>query len=336
MLVAGETRQDLPLVLNVDPDDLSRGEVLVAPDGTGRRLVSAGPVAAPNFCRIVDPETQTRCPEGRVGEIWVAGPAVALGYFQKPDQTAQCFGLSATDEDGAFLRTGDLGFMHNGRLYVTGRNASRILRFGQTFDAADLETAGAGAHSGLRAGRIAVLQTGEQEQIVVLQELSPAASDKASAAARALWSRILRQTGVAADRVCLLAPGALLWTTSGKIRRSASLAKLDNAPERLVFTWAPAKSDQAVFDLTDCLQDPRKSANQIEAKLCEWLAAVTGSPVEDVDPELSWSDQAVDSLKAAEPVEALESCMKRPLEADLLFTFPSPSDLAIHLASELS
>lgn len=335
LLVAGEGRQDPPHSLAVDTTSLSQGKAVVVRDRAGRLLVSSGAPASPNLCRIVDSETQLALPEGRVGDIWVAGPTVASGYFRKPEQTDHSFARVITGEDGAFLRTGDLGFLHEGRLYVTGRSASRILRFGRTFDAADLEAAGAGAHSSLRAGRIAVLQTGEAEQIVALQEISPAEDDGAMAA-RALWSRIVRLTGVSVDRICLLAPGTLLWTTSGKIRRAASMTQLDLAPERMLLDWQPKQSDAALQDLMACLQAAQHPAHVIETKLCAWLAAVTGEDVEEIDPEISWSDQAVDSLKAAELVEALENSVDRALDADLLFTFPCPADLAAHLAEQLS
>lgn len=336
LLVAGEGREIPPKVLTVDPEMLSTGIAVTCPNDRGRRIVSSGKPVLPNICKIVDPDDRKPCAEAQIGEIWVSGPAKAAGYRGKPEATRQSFGGKLADDPHSYLRTGDRGFLYQGRLYVTGRQETRILRNGRTYDAADLERAAKGAHQSLRVGRVAITQSDQDEHIVALHEVSPGKQDFFQVAARALWTRIVRETGVAIDQIRVVSPGTLLWTTSGKIRRKASLRATENAPSQVLLTWQPPQSDHALLSLIDSLSSVAPTERDIETGLCNWLAAISGEDVEDIDPDLPWSDQAVDSLKAAELVVALEQVVDRPLEADLLFTFPCPSELARHLSSEMA
>lgn len=336
LLVAGEPRNEPPHIVSMDPRLLTRGQAVPVSEAAGRKLVSSGPPAPPNLVRIVDPDTSAALSAGRIGEIWVAGGAVSSGYYGNPDATSATFNGKIEGESVNFLRTGDLGFLHEGRLFVTGRRDARILRRGQTHHAADLEAVGSGAHDALRAGRLVIVQTGLDDQIVALQEINPSKLDGANAAARSLWGQVARRAGLSIDRVCLLSPGTLLWTTSGKLRRSASLDRLDTEPERLEFDWTPPDSDQAFITLAERLGAGINNVRDVEAALCTWVAAVAGIRVDEVEPDLPWADLSVDSLRAAELIETLETALGHRFEADLLFKFYCPTELARHLATTQS
>lgn len=333
LLVAGEGRARAPEILPVDAEKLRQGVAAPCSDATARKLVASGPPAPPNVCKIVDPTALSACAEGHIGEIWVTGPTIAAGYRGNPTATRTAFAGELPGDPRRYLRTGDLGFLHAGRLYVTGRQETRILRHGRSYDAADLERAVSGAHTALRAGKVAIAQSGQDEKIGALQEINPRKPEVFEAAARAIWGSILRQTGVAIDHVCLVRPGALLWTTSGKIRRTASQHKVDQDRDQILRRWVPPRSDLALVALIESMASGRVTARRIERDLCAWLAALSGDRTEDIDPDLPWSDQAVDSLKAAELVTALEQVQDRPLADDVMFTFPSPAALARHLAA---
>src|SRR5262249_5027701 len=124
LVVSGGAVEAAPVVRSFRPITAAHDLLEVAPDDAAgaRVLVSSGQVLPDEQIAIVHPETLACCRSGQVGEIWVASPSVAQAYWDRPDESAQIFQqrLSGYD-DGLFLRTGDLGFLYNGELFITGR-----------------------------------------------------------------------------------------------------------------------------------------------------------------------------------------------------------------------
>ncbi|WP_344592562.1 fatty acyl-AMP ligase [Actinomadura vinacea] len=202
-----------------------------------RRLVSSGrPVTLD--VRVVDPRTRAVLPDGRVGEIWVAGGSVARGYWRRPELTREVFGARTADGRGPYLRTGDLGFRAGGELYITGRIKDLIIVNGHNIYAHDLEEAARSAHPAARttaafaldadldAGLDAGLDgggrgSGGREQVVIVQEISTAAAGERTPDELAALTRdaVAREFGLPAVSVVLSGRGAVRRTTSGKIQR---------------------------------------------------------------------------------------------------------------------
>ena len=102
---------------------------------------------------IVDPVSLHECRPGAIGEIWVAGPHVAQGYWDRPEETESTFKAHIADTGaGPFLRTGDLGFMREGELFVTGRLKDLIIIRGRNYFPQDIELTAEGSHASLRPG----------------------------------------------------------------------------------------------------------------------------------------------------------------------------------------
>ncbi|GLW63369.1 hypothetical protein Arub01_16130 [Actinomadura rubrobrunea] len=199
------------------------------PEAKVRRLVSSGrPVTLD--VRVVDPGTRVPLPDGRVGEIWVRGGSVARGYWRDPEATRAVFDARTADGAGPYLRTGDLGFRLDGELYVTGRIKDVIIVNGRNLYAHDIEEAARAAHPAARTSAAfsldapdepAAADAGGAEQVVVVQEINPAAADGTpleELAARTK-ERVARAFGLPAVSVVLAARGAVRRTTSGKIQR---------------------------------------------------------------------------------------------------------------------
>ncbi|HEX6509320.1 MAG TPA: condensation domain-containing protein, partial [Chloroflexota bacterium] len=167
------------------------------------------------------PDTRRECPEGRVGELWVASPAVALGYWNRPEATEETFGarLSNTGE-GPFLRTGDLGFFHDGQLFVTGRLKETIIIRGRNLYPQDIERTVEGSHPAIRpeCGGAFAVQVGEEEQLAVVYEVDGDADSTAVVAA--IRGAIAARHEVQPYGVVLLRPGTVPRTTTGKLQRS--------------------------------------------------------------------------------------------------------------------
>lgn len=186
-----------------------------------RRLAPCG-AAAGCEVRIVAPETGAVLPEGRIGEIWVRGAAVARGYWRDQAETSRAFEAITADGEGGFLRTGDLGTVRDGRLYVTGRLKDVIVVAGRNVYPQDVERT-VQRVSALFGPGTAFGVPGERERIVVVQELRTRSSfdlDLDSLAAQ-VERCLTEEFDVRVGGVLLVRPGTVRRTTSGKVERSA-------------------------------------------------------------------------------------------------------------------
>jgi long chain fatty acid CoA FadD26 len=210
-----------------DFDALSRG---VAQEATGhtQRMVACGGAENPEGARlaIVDPETRQRCPAGRIGEVWVAGPNVAAGYWKRPEDTAEVFGASL--ENASWLRTGDLGVLVEGELYITGRIKDLIILDGRNHYPHDVEATVEEAHPVVGRHRVAAFSVpaADGEGMVVVAEISRHAEEWDTAeVAGAVRRAVSARHSVAVHDVVLVVPNDVPRTSSGKIARSATRAK---------------------------------------------------------------------------------------------------------------
>jgi acyl-CoA synthetase (AMP-forming)/AMP-acid ligase II len=199
------------------------GVVLADDERTARPLVSCGEPARAETVVVVDPDTRAPVPDGATGEIWVAGPNVATGYWNDPVATGDAFGARLADGTGSFLRTGDLGFFRDGRLYVCGRLKSVIIHRAEKFFAEDIEAsiAACDVAFGGRGAAFPVDDSGE-ERVVVAFELARAALahfDSRTIIDRAVTA-VANAYGLRLHDLVLVRPGSLPRTTSGKIQRS--------------------------------------------------------------------------------------------------------------------
>jgi acyl-CoA synthetase (AMP-forming)/AMP-acid ligase II len=209
----------------VDADALEAGVLREPPDEDAtartRTVASCGTASAFDLA-IVNPETGEVLPEGGIGEIWVSGPSVAAGYFEAPQETQDVFRAQTQDGRGPFLRTGDLGFVKEGQLYVAGRCKDLIVLSGRNLYPHDLELSASRAHEALRGGSAVAFSTddGKEEQLVVLVEVN-AMGANLDDVAEAVRLAIVRDHEVDVAVVGLVRHGDLLKTSSGKIRRHA-------------------------------------------------------------------------------------------------------------------
>ncbi|WP_411151831.1 fatty acyl-AMP ligase [Streptomyces sp. A30] len=179
---------------------------------------------------IADPERHEELPEGEVGEIWVAGASVAKGYWRNTLATRETFRATLAGRAGRFLRTGDLGFVREGELFVTGRLKDLIVIDGRNHYPQDLELSAEMAHPALRPGCTAAFSVDggdggvEGEQVVLVAEAAPEAAGEAEKITDLIRSAIGEAHGVPVRDVVLVHPGTIPKTSSGKIQRHASRA----------------------------------------------------------------------------------------------------------------
>ncbi|MFB7245660.1 fatty acyl-AMP ligase [Streptomyces populi] len=176
---------------------------------------------------IADPERREELPEGEVGEIWVSGASVAKGYWRNALATRQTFRATLMGREGRFLRTGDLGYLRGGELFVTGRLKDLIVVEGRNHYPQDLELSAEMSHWALRPGCTAAFSVdrGEEgEQPVVVAETAPEAAGEAEKIIDLIRGSIGEAHGLRVRDVVLVHPGTIPKTSSGKIQRHASRA----------------------------------------------------------------------------------------------------------------
>lgn len=234
LFVSGGHARQAPVVRAFERTALEHGQAV--PDSTpqGKPLIGCGAAWLGTRLLLVDPETHVPCSPAQIGEIWVGGASVAAGYWQKPVESAEVFGARTAAGEGPFLRTGDLGFQHEGQLFVTGRHKDLIIIRGRNHYPQDIETSVSEAHPALEPLACAAfsVESEDGEQLVVAHEVKRTAVHRLEPEAifRAIRRIIADQHGVHTHAIVLLSPGNLLRTTSGKVRRKACRrAFLDNS-----------------------------------------------------------------------------------------------------------
>jgi len=251
LLVSGGYKTAPPIVRWFDSKSLEADRVvpIAAGEGNARALVGCGQTMPDQQIVIADPSRLTRMPAGQVGEVWVSGPSVAQGYWQRTDETEQTLRAHLQDTgEGPFLRTGDLGFVHDGELFVTGRLKDLVIVRGENHYPQDIEATAARSHPAVRAGSGAVftVEEGAEQKLVIILELERRQRVEVAEVIGAIRRDVAREHDLVADAIALVRAGNIPKTSSGKIQRYACRdAFLDRSLE-VVAEWHRAASDGAV------------------------------------------------------------------------------------------
>jgi len=218
-----------PVSLCLSRQSLEKNRVTFAaedPDAAVREVVSCGRTGSHHEIAIVDPVNGRRCESGEPGEIWLRGPSIAQGYWNRAAESRQTFGGELADRSGqTFLRTGDMGFLYEGQLYIVGRYKEMIICRGKNIFPQDIETFAEESHPELRPGCSASFSVGaaDEERIVFVAEVDPgklaAGSRSLPELAKSVWEGIFRHHEIKPERVVLIKPATLPKTTSNKVQR---------------------------------------------------------------------------------------------------------------------
>ncbi|MGW1608299.1 amino acid adenylation domain-containing protein [Streptomyces sp. NPDC002285] len=298
--------------------------------------------------RIVDPADGRPLPDGQVGEIWVHSESNGAGYWGGGDDTRDVFGATpsgTTPSDGApsggaptsHVRTGDLGFVHAGRLHVTGRMKDLVIHRGRNLHPEDLEVDVAASSPSLRPGCGAVFSVDDdgEEVIVVCQEVRPGLTDdQYPAVARGMKDALSRQYGVAARTIALLPPGAVPKTSSGKVQRQATRARFLSGELPVLWSQTARDTQAGAARLTDLVSarslreaTGRERRNLLTDALCRYLQRVLGED-EPLDGTASPTSLGLDSLTSLQLQHELESLLDVRLRPSLVLRAGSLAELA--------
>jgi 8-amino-7-oxononanoate synthase/acyl carrier protein len=242
LMVTGGMKFEPPVIRSFDASSIETGAAVVRPANAPavRRLVGSGHELDGQDVLIVDPQSCEALPPGRVGEIWVSGPSVAQGYWNRADASAETFGAMLAQPNqlpseqpvatwrpnpGPYLRTGDLGFFDNGELFVAGRLKDLIIIRGRNYYPQDIEHAVEEASTLVRAGSIAAFAVDVEgrERVAVVAEVERGRREPAEIAAafEAIRKRLATEHELAVEAIVLVRPNSVPKTSSGKIQRHA-------------------------------------------------------------------------------------------------------------------
>ncbi|SFO82514.1 non-ribosomal peptide synthase domain TIGR01720/amino acid adenylation domain-containing protein [Ectopseudomonas composti] len=325
LFVAGGQRGKGIGLLEVDPTALAGN---LGRPGRGTLLVSCGHLQPEHEVQLVDPHSGASLGPGQVGEIWSSGPSVALGYWRNPEASARAF----VERDGrTWLRTGDLGFLHNDELYVTGRLKDMIIVRGQNLYPQDLERCVEEDVDVVRKGRVSAfaVEHNGREGIGIAAEIGRSVRKLIPAAAliKAISAAVADSFQEAPLLVALLEPGALPKTSSGKLQRSACRQQLADGT---LAAYAVQRAGQLLEG--DQVSTARLSeAEQAMAALwCEVLQ------VEAVERDDHFFVLGGDSVRATQLLARLRERHGRAVEPRLLFEAPVLGAFVAALASHVA
>ena len=350
--ISGSVVADLPQMLVVDRVALGRHQVAtaVSDSANAQTLVGSGRILDGQTVCIVDPETNRELADSEIGEIWVASPSIAQGYWRKPEETEYSFRARLADGTGPFLRTGDLGFMRDGQLYVTGRLKDLIIIRGRNHYPQDIEQTVADCHPAFArdGGAAFSVDIAGEERLVLVQEVEreyrkTAVSELSQAARKAIAAEhSLELYGLA-----LLSPLRIPRTSSGKIKRHACRAGYLNNTLNPLAVWAkdePPTSNKEQLTINNeqttikdksldtSYQPPTtQSTTEVQNWLIDRLSRQLKLAPDQIDVTQPFDSYGLDSLVAIELSGELGQWLDRDLPGNLLLDYDSIAALATFL-----
>ncbi|MBC7878685.1 MAG: amino acid adenylation domain-containing protein [Anaerolineales bacterium] len=352
LIVSGGDGPSEPRTFTVDRKSLEHDLVVPAsPDDDGSwTMVNCGKPIIDQKIVIANPTTLEQSTSDQVGEIWVSGPSVAQGYWRLEDETRNTFRAYLSDTgDGPFLRTGDLGFLKDGELFVTGRLKDLIIIHGSNHYPQDIELSVESSHIALQpAGGAAFSVTdGGKERLVIVQEVTrqnrkPDINEVASAIRQA----VAEKHDLQVFAIVLVKPMSIPKTSSGKIqRRACKKAFLENTLE-VVGQWNVRSSSLnqvtvqkaektepiAQKSIPDIKQN--KSAVAIQSWLMTHIASMLEIESTSIDPRQPFTYYGLGSIQAVSLTGDLEVYLSRTLAPTLAWDYPTIELLANYLAND--
>lgn len=242
LIVTGGPRTETAVVRFFDSRELDRRRVAPCPKEHehAREMVGSGAILPGEKLLIVKPDTQEVLDENSIGEVWVSSPSVGQGYWEREEATQETFSAMTSSGDGPFLRTGDLGFVFEGQLFVAGRLKDMIIVRGVNRYPQDIEQTVETSHDIMQSGLVAAFadSSGDRERLIVTAEV-PKRREQTD------WDQVIlairrdvsQQHDLPPDAVILVRFGTLPRTSSGKIQRHACRDEFARGSMKIVAQW---------------------------------------------------------------------------------------------------
>ena len=363
LMITGSRRSVEPVIASFELKQLEENRAVAADRSEETiTLVSSGGNSPQQKLAIANPETGARCIDGEIGEIWAKSPSVAQGYWQRPELSANSFnGVLSDPQESGWLRTGDLGFVQQGELFVTGRLKDLIIIRGRNYYPQDIELTVDNSHPAIRAGNTAAfaIDVAGEEKLVVTPEIKRTSLRKldVKAVTETIRKAIAANHELQVHAIVLLKTGSIPKTSSGKIQRHACKAGyLDeglNSVGEFVLEGrrqeAGGSRDVVETGYNDSLHKQleanslpiknkkhfvrdRPQQIQIQNWLVENLAQRLNISVSAIDINEPFANTGLSSLAAVSLSADLEDLLEIKLSPTIVYDYPNIAELAGYLS----
>lgn len=376
LLAAGGAGPGIPRVIELDRSALreSRVELL---SGRSKRaalaLVACGSATSGTSLKIVDPETAIELPERSIGEVWLQGDSITAGYWNRPEENARRFGtlkvsrkpglmnrwfhrghmspsaLSATPAESSatpepnYLRTGDLGFLDDGLLYITGRIKDIVIIRGRNYAPQDIEQSVLDLGAPLQGRCVAISVEGPRaEGLAIIAEVARDASEASfHMLVRNIRRAVIDEHEIDPRLVLLVRPGSIPMTTSGKVQRSACRTDLIHGRLPSRYRWERSGGAESPPLPIPKLPAVVRASDQGEIEalirdwLSQWLISRVGIEPVEIESDRRFDDYGLDSLTAVELSGELEDWSGVELTPANAWEHPTIASMAQWVASGL-
>lgn len=306
--VSGGRKLMPPIYCTVQAETLERHQVREASEQSekNRTLVGCGFAVPETKIVIVEPVSKTRLAPGAVGEIWVAGPGVAKGYWNHPEETETSFRAHLADSrEGPFLRTGDLGFLKDDQLFVTGRLKDLIIIRGRNLYPQDIEQTAERAHAALKqdAGAAFSLEIAGEERLILVYEVDHRHCSIFEPVIESIREAVAAEHEVSIDAITLLRVGSLPKTSSGKVQRHICRQRFIDGDLNEVARWQTVDTQDPPFEIIT--REPEAIAEWLRSQVASHL----GLDRTEVEVERPLYVYGIDSLRAVELTHRIETTL---------------------------
>lgn len=347
LMVTGSFKGRPAPVIQLDAEGLKEHRAVPASgEAPTTTLVACGRALGGQELAIVDPASLSACSEQEIGEIWVRGGSVAAGYWQRPEESAATFGARiAGSPRGPFLRTGDLGFVREGQLFIAGRLKDLLILRGRNHYPQDVELTVERSHPALRSGCGAAfsVEDGGEERLVVVIEVKPGREAEGEAIFLAIRRAIAEHHELVPHVLVLIAKGSIHKTSSGKIQRRSCQRAFLRGELEVVASWraGAGEAEEAAASAAAAAPDAAGQTDSLEeraapAEIVAWLTAEVarraGIAAATIDPRQPLTAYGLDSLAAVELSHELQTRFGIEVSAAELFEGLSVRGAARRLA----
>lgn len=362
LMVSGNAGRRRPQLRRVDRAQLERQRVVAAGQENSevQELVGCGAALHGGQLAIVCPQSRRRCQPGEIGEIWCQSPSVARGYWNRQQLSGEVFQAplvtnNGQEDGGAYLRTGDLGFLQDGQLYITGRLKEVMIVRGRNLFPQDLEGLVEGAHPALQpAGAVAFSTViDDQEQVVLLLEVQRTGPQPG-------WNQVIQAVRAAIIEGRQVDPGAIVLvrklslprTTSGKKQRLLCRQLYRDGQLKVVHSWTGATAQGSAGELAEprppsgrgadpaagshsaAAPDVDQLADELQQWLLQWVIQRGNVPAELVTGDRPLAEFGLDSLTSVELALELEQRLNVQLSPTVVWNYPTAAELSRYLAQQ--
>ena len=345
LIVTGGRKGRGPVVRGFEASALGEGRAVeAAHDNQSQHfLVSCGRTSQDERVVIAHPETTAKCLPGEVGEIWVCGPSVGQGYWNKAVESEEMFRANTVDGmEGPFLRTGDLGFVHDGELFVAGRIKDLIIIRGVNHYPQDIESTVENSHPALRPGCGAAfsIESDGEERLVVVQEVDNSKKAELSDITDSIRQSVAERHELQLYAAVLVKPATIPKTSSGKIQRFECRkqfleGKLEEVHRSILEDYSRPSPEESLIRKALLAIEPQKRLPVAESYILEQAARVLRLSTARLLPQQPLSALGLDSLMAVELKNQIESDLRITVSASKLLGGASTREVALLVLDQL-